>query len=252
MNNEVAKKILEILGDLKKERERLTNDYSRLVKDVQILTSEVSNISSKMAEIEVLLNNLSKEQEKHKNLIKTLNEKVSLQDSKIYSNEKDKKVLSSLVFDLHNLKNEMTKEIEILKNKAVLLESSVNMKKIDTSSLKTVENSINEIKDIIRISTQSINAKVNDVYTRIEKMEMKQKLHELMLRIATTPNKSLIEEYLDDILDLIKKIRVIEDDRNLIETILNYFDDMSSFWNNAGDKDMAQIFDRKKREIQIM
>jgi chromosome segregation protein len=248
MNTEVAKRILEVLESLKREREQLSKNYSKLVKDVELLANEIGKINKRINDVEELAKALSSEQEKHKSFLRSLNDKVSLIDSKLYSKEDDKKILSSLVYDLHNLKNEMTKEIELLKNKIVLLESKINMKKIDSEAIKSLETSINEIKDITRISLQHINAKSSNIYARLERMENRQKLHELMLRVATT-NKAMVDGYLNEIYNLVKKVKTMEDDE-AVNLVLQYFDDMHSFWNEAGDKEMAQKFARKRLEIQ--
>jgi len=251
MNTEVAKRILEVLESLKREREQLSKDYSKLVKDVELLANEIGKINKRINGTEELVKALSSEQEKHKSFLRSLNDKVSLIDSKLYTKEDDKKILSSLVYDLHNLKNEMTKEIELLKNKIVLLESKINMKKIDSEAIKSLETSINEIKDITRISLQHINAKSSNIYARLERMENRQKLHELMLRVATTTNKAMVDSYLNEIYNLVKKVKTMEDDET-VNLVLQYFDDMHSFWNEAGDKEMAQRFARKRLEIQSL
>ncbi len=249
MNSEVAKRILEVLESLKKEREQLRKDYSKLVKDVEILANEIGKITKKINEFEELTKTLFLEQEKQKDFLRSLNEKISLLESKISTKDSEKKLLSSLVYDFHNLKNEMTKEIEVLKNKLVLFESRINMKKIDGDTIKSLENSINEIKDIMRINLQHINAKSSNVSSRLERIETKQRLHELMLMAATTSNKTLLENYLNEICGVARKIKTLEDDE-AVKMVLHYFDDMHSFWNEAGDKEIAQKFARKKFEIQ--
>ncbi|MBU5689101.1 MAG: hypothetical protein KQA41_02660 [Candidatus Aenigmarchaeota archaeon] len=252
MKRKILETMLETIEDIQIKYDKILKDMERIISMSQASYTLSTDNKEK-------LDMLFQDLEKNQRLLFEINEKITRQDNEIVmikekgeNEEKLKKALSTLLYDFQNLKQNYQKQFGILENKIVLLESKINMNK-NSSLNKNTLTSLNEIKDTISIAMKNMNAKIGEIYKRIELLNDKQKIYEIMLKLSTSNAKIKISQYLDEFYTISKKIK---DDNNLDEDlkmqIKEYLENMSSFWSNSGFEDIAQMFKQKKLEIEIM
>ncbi|MFH8080714.1 MAG: hypothetical protein QXO84_02425 [Candidatus Aenigmatarchaeota archaeon] len=257
MNRDILKEILDILQDLKKENKTLESNYLKMIKTMESISSMTKENSEAILKIEQQINNILLDSEKEKSIIQQINNSLSLLDGRIAKLEKFndiqeiKKTLSSILYDILNFKNDLTKKISMLDNKILLIESKVNMK--DATDIDSIQASISEVKDIVKISVQGINAKVTNLFERISSLEFRIKINEVMLSLATSSEKENIVKQLNELSKLLmeaKSKNLFE--RDLIYQISTMLENMQSYYKSSGQVDLAKIFMQKKVEIENM
>ncbi|MCX8179333.1 MAG: hypothetical protein N3E38_01170 [Candidatus Aenigmarchaeota archaeon] len=253
MNKEILEKILEILEDIKKEKKQIEKDYYNLLKTVEYLNSSVLRNSEETSHIKNLTDKFFAELNKQKEILKQLNTTVSQLDSRLRLGNTQvepqiKTTLSSLVYDFSNFKNEVKKQLSSLENRISLLEAKYNTP--TGYELKSLQNSLNEIRDVAKISTQGINAKVNNLMERIYMFDYKLKINELLLILSTSTEKTTIMSCIEKIENLISEVKTknIAGDE-LIEPIFLVFENMHAYYKSIGDYELAKKFLEKKMEM---
>ncbi|MEM5799513.1 MAG: hypothetical protein QXZ43_02510 [Candidatus Aenigmatarchaeota archaeon] len=249
MKRKILETLLETIEDIQIKYDKILKDMEKIVSMSQTSYSLSTDNKEKL---DVVFQNL----EKNQRLLFEINEKITKQDNEIAmikengkNEEKLKNALSTLIYDFQNLKQSYQKQFGILENKIVLLESKINMNK-NSESNKKILFSLNEIKDTISIAMKNTNAKISELYKRIELLNDKQKIYDIMLKLSTSNDKLKISQYLDEFQLITRKLK---DDNNLDEDfrmqIKEYFENIYSFWSGNGFEDIAQMFKNKKKEI---
>jgi len=256
MKKVIFDKFIEILEDLKQQKDKLERDYSRIAKDLEILALSSSENAKSLSNLEASLNEALSELEKQKVVLQQLNSYFSMLDSKIKASERSneldkiKKTLSTLIYDFNFLRDDIRKQVGILENKVALVESKIKIQtNSDSSSLR---DSLNEIKDAIKLSMQGLNAKMNSIFENVTVLEKRIALNELILTIASSSDKSTIERCLNEIGRIGAEIKAARMNKEILSFASNFLENMYAYYKSIEQADMASMFMQKKLELENM
>ncbi|MBU5690027.1 MAG: hypothetical protein QXM68_02390 [Candidatus Aenigmatarchaeota archaeon] len=224
---------------------------------VEMLNEIKKNNSEELKKLSSITNHLSKEIESHKTTFQQINSKVLRLEQEIDSLKKaketqdnHKKVLSNIVYDFENMKNKLERQISLVENKTIILESKINMNKGKQFDITPLINSVNELKDVMSLNMKAMNAKINEVFKRYESIEIRQKIIEKLLDISTSADEINIRKGLDELSELTKKLKDLDNfDEKLQQTIYKYLDSVAFYMQSNGLEEIANFLRDKRTEI---
>ncbi|MEM5878577.1 MAG: hypothetical protein QXF12_06910 [Candidatus Aenigmatarchaeota archaeon] len=232
---------------------------SKVYQTIVEMLEEIKNKNSQeIKKINSTLNGLLKEIESHKIAFQQLNTKVLLIEQKLSSldqnqekNDSFKKIVSGIVYDFQNMKSRLEKQIALVENKTIILESKLNMNKSKSIDVTPLANSINEVRDMMGLSMKSMNAKLNEVLKRYEILQHRQNVIEKLLNLSTSLDEFSINKNLDELSELIKNLKELDGlDESLQQTIYRYADSLASYMLASGYEDLSNTI--KNRISQIV
>jgi len=221
--------VLEIVTQLKDEKNNLERKYDRLQKEVERL-----NLLTQQQGMEI------------KNVKKTATTTMTTSQNNA---EYMKKLAAKLLYETKDLETKVDNTFATIENKLAVLEAKSNMNSIGNvrEDIKELMLSINEIRNIVYINMKTFEENMKNITAKLENYDLQLKLIEVMNYLYRTgPSKERIAEGLEKLQVLAQKLKSVGLwDEEKEQSITNFLEDMSNTWDYYGYGDIAEMFRSK-------
>lgn len=270
-NKKILTTMLQIVSQLKEDKNNIEKKYEKLMKEISNLPSIVKAHDSEIKNIKNSISSVNQEIQKIMSVIQEYNSSFTELENKVFninkevasysssiintekSNQDLKKMVTNLLYETKNLESKFSRNISIIENKLALLEAKTNINTTEgiKNDLKNLSISMKELKDIVKININNLEERISRLSNRFESYDLELELSEAINSLYRTSdiNRILTNlKQIEDVIQKMKNINIWNKERN--EDIITFLQDLADIWESYSNLDIADMIRSKIKEIK--